>query len=88
MREVLISRQVLDFVGQLPPTPKRRVRAGLRGLSKLEGDIKDLERQLDGYCRIRVYQFRIILKIYPERVDCIFIERRNIVYELFQAGLE
>ena len=88
MREVRISKQVFDFLSQLPPTPKKRVRAGLRGLSELDGDIKDLERQLDGYCRLRVYQFRIILKIHPDRVDCIFIERRDIVYEVFQAGLE
>lgn len=88
MREVRISKQVLDFVSQLPPTPKKRVRSGLRGLSELKGDIKDLERQLDGYCRLRVYQFRVILKIKPSQVDCVFIERRDIVYEVFQAGLE
>lgn len=87
MRDVRISDQVRDYIRQLPPVPEKRLRAGLRGLEELEGDIKDLERQLDGYCRLRVHQFRIILKIHPERVDCSFIERRNIVYELFSASL-
>ena len=88
MRDIRISTQVRDYISRLPPTPKKRVRSGLRGLATLEGDIKDLERQLEGYCRLRVHQFRIIIKIYPERVDCIFMERRNIVYELFEASLK
>jgi len=87
MRHVRISDQVRDFVSQLPPISKKRIRAGLRGLENLEGDIKDLERQIDGYCRLRVYQFRIVIKVQPKHVDCIFIERRNIVYEVFQASL-
>jgi len=87
MREVRLSRQVYDYVSQLPPVPKRRVRAAIKGLANLEGDIIDLERQLEGYCRLRIYQFRIILKIHPKRVDCLFIERRNLVYDLFEASL-
>ena len=87
MRNVRLSDQVRDYVCGLPPIQKKRVRFGLRGLVNLEGDIKDFERQLDGYCRLRVHQFRIILKIYPDHVNCIFIERRNIIYEVFQASI-
>jgi mRNA-degrading endonuclease RelE of RelBE toxin-antitoxin system len=87
MRDVRISDQVYDYIRALPPVPKQRLRAGLRGLANLESDLKDLERQLDGYCRLRVHQFRIILKVHQGHVDCIFIERRNIVYEVFQASL-
>lgn len=87
MRDVRISDQVRNYIRALPPVPKKRLRAGLRELADLEGDIKDLERQLDGYCRLRVHQFRIIFKVHPEHIDCIFIERRNIVHEVFQASI-
>lgn len=86
MRQVRISDQVADYVRQLPPTPKKRVRSGLKRLEKLEGDLKDLEHPLEGYCRLRVFQFRIILKIKAKTVDCIFIERRSIVYEVFESN--
>ena len=86
MRQVRISDQVADYIRQLPPTPKQRVRSGLKGLATLQGDLKDLEHPLDGYCRLRVFQFRIILKIRPATVDCIFIERRSIVYEVFESS--
>lgn len=88
MKAVRLSVQVLDYVRQLPPDPRKRVRAALRGLAQLEGDLKDFEHPLDGYCRLRVKQFRVMLKILPDRVDCVFIERRNIVYEVFQANLK
>lgn len=87
MRTVRLSAQVLDYIRQLPPVPKKRVRSALKRLADLKGDIKDLEHPLDGYCRLRVYQFRIILKIDTASVDCIFMERRNIVYEVFEATI-
>lgn len=86
MKRIRISDQVADYIRQLPPTPKKRVRSGLRGLENLEGDLKDLEHPLEGYCRLRVYQFRVILKIQTDSVDCIFIERRSIVYEIFESN--
>ena len=86
MRRLRISDQVADYIRQLPPTPKKRIRHGLKGLETLQGDLKELEHPLDAYCRLRVFQFRIILKIQPETVDCIFIERRSIVYEVFESN--
>ncbi|MGC6423511.1 MAG: hypothetical protein ACON4O_00830 [Lentimonas sp.] len=80
MREVCISDEVRDYIPCLPPIPEKRQQAGLRRIA-------DLERPLDGYCRLRVHQFRIIFKLRPERVDSICIERRNIVYEVFEASL-
>ena len=86
MKRVLISDQVADYIRQLPPLAKKRIRSGLKGLATLDGDLKDLESPLEGYCRLRVYQFRIIVKIHADRVDCIFIERRSIVYEIFESN--
>jgi len=87
MRAVRLSEQVVTFVRQLPPESKKRVRSALRDLRDLKGDLKELESPLDGYCRLRIFQFRVIVKIHPKSVDCIFIERRSIVYEVFEGDL-
>ncbi len=86
MRKVQISEQVADYVRRLSPIPKKRIRSALKGLEQLEGDLKDLEEPLDGYARLRIYQFRVILSIQPDKVNCIFIERRSIVYEVFESN--
>jgi mRNA-degrading endonuclease RelE of RelBE toxin-antitoxin system len=86
MRKVQISEQVADYVRQLPPIPKKRIRSALKSLEQLEGDLKDLEEPLDRYTRLRIYQFRVILSIEPDKIVCIFIERRSIVYEVFESN--
>jgi len=86
MRQIRLSDQVADYICLLPPTPKKRVRSALKGLQHLEGNLKELEHPLDSYCRLRVFQFRVILKINKDTVDCIFIERRSIVYEVFESN--
>lgn len=48
------------------------------------GDVKPLEGPLQDYCRLRVGTYRIILRYTtPQTVECVFAERRNIVYEVF-----
>ncbi len=82
--KVELSEQVVEFVRRLAPPPRRLVRAALRGLGKGHGDIKSLEGPLDGYCRLRVHGYRVIFA-YAERrtIQCIYAERRGIVYEVF-----
>jgi len=84
---VRLSDQVLAYGRALPPVQKARVRAALRGLQSLEGDLRDLQHPLEDYCRLRVHQFRVILKITPETVDCLFIEKRPLVYAAFEQAL-
>jgi mRNA interferase RelE/StbE len=55
------------------------------------GDIKALEGELSGYWRLREGGYRII---YADHVkdglrtfDCLFVERRPIVYQLFEQLL-
>ena len=85
---IRVSDQVVDFVRRLAPEPRRRVREALRALGRGEGDIKALEAPLAGYCRLRVGNFRIVfVQATPGRIDCIFIERRALVYEVFAAAL-
>jgi hypothetical protein len=52
--EVQWSRQVQDFVSTLAPDPKKKLRAGIRGLAEDRGDIKLLADELIGYQRLRV----------------------------------
>jgi mRNA-degrading endonuclease RelE of RelBE toxin-antitoxin system len=87
--KVEISEPVVDFVRRLPPDPRRRLRRALRDLSHERGDIKPLEPPLEGYCRLRVGAYRIVLS-YAKRgvIQCVFAERRSIVYELLVELLE
>jgi mRNA-degrading endonuclease RelE of RelBE toxin-antitoxin system len=87
--DVQWSEQVAQFVASLAPDPKKRLRAGIRGLGDDRGDTKDLVDDLIGYRRLRVGQFRMI---YREDFEdgqavrkCLFAERRNVVYEMFAA---
>jgi mRNA-degrading endonuclease RelE of RelBE toxin-antitoxin system len=80
---VLLAEQVVHFVRRLPPEPRRRIRRSLRDLARERGDITPLEPPLDGYSRLRVGGYRIILS-YARRntIECIFAERRSVVYEM------
>jgi mRNA-degrading endonuclease RelE of RelBE toxin-antitoxin system len=85
---VELAPQVIDFVRRLPPEPRRRLRRALRALANEKGDIMPLEGPLDGYCRLRVGGYRIIFAYSGRRaIQCIFAERRSIVYEVFAAAL-
>ena len=52
--KVELSEQVLNFVRSLAPEPRRTLRLGQRGLEQERGDIKQLEGELAGWCRLRV----------------------------------
>ncbi len=89
--EVLLSDQVKRFLAALAPEPRKKLRAGLHGLETDRGDIKDLADDLLGYKRLRVGSFRVIYfetfrGSRPVR-ECVFAERRNLVYELFAQML-
>ncbi|MFM9966497.1 MAG: type II toxin-antitoxin system RelE family toxin [Planctomycetaceae bacterium] len=85
--KVEISDQVLNFVRSLAPEPRRLLRQGLRDLQDELGDIKQLEGDLAGWCRLRIKSYRIIFRYEVEKshrtARCVFAERRALVYELF-----
>ena len=85
--KVEISDQVLNFVRSLAPEPRRLLRQGLRDLQDEVGDIKQLEGDLAGWCRLRIKSYRIIFRYEIEEsrrtARCVFAERRELVYELF-----
>jgi len=82
------SDQVVAWLAGLPPDPKRRVRRALRHLAAGRGDIRQLERELSGFHRLRVGGYRIVFHYEDEvtiRLD--FAEERSVVYETLIALL-
>jgi mRNA-degrading endonuclease RelE of RelBE toxin-antitoxin system len=85
---VRLAPQVVDFVRRLAPQPRRRLRLALRDLAKGKGDVKPLEGTVQDYCRLRVGPYRIVLSYgRPDTVECVFAERRSIVYEIFADAM-
>ena len=86
--KVRLAPQVVDFVRSQAPEPRRRLRRALRDLGRGTGDIKPLEGPLQDYSRLRVGPYRVILSYRtPRTVECVFAERRSIVYEVFADAM-
>lgn len=82
-----LSPQVAGFLRTLAPEPRRTLREALRAQADGEGDVLELEHPLDGFCRLRVGRYRIVIHTVLQGagrvVRCDFAERRQLVYELF-----
>jgi mRNA interferase RelE/StbE len=82
---------VESFLKSLAPEPRRRLRDALRGLARGKGDIRALEQELDGFCRLRVGRYRVIFHYVPGQEGpecfCDFAEARPMIYEHFAALL-
>jgi mRNA-degrading endonuclease RelE of RelBE toxin-antitoxin system len=63
------------------------LRTAIKALADDRGDLKALEGPLTGYGRLRVTGYRVIYRERSEKgvrvIDCIYAERRAVVYELF-----
>ena len=78
----------MGFLRRLAPQPRRSLRLALKALAKGEGDIKPLEGALMGYSRLRVSSYRVIVFYRsPNEIECVFAERRSIIYEIFAEAL-
>ena len=68
------------------------LREALRALVKERGDIRALEGPLKDYHRLRVGGYRIVFAYRlvgkKRRIQCIYAERRNAVYEMFAEILK
>jgi mRNA interferase RelE/StbE len=82
------SRQVIDFASRLAPAPRRALKRALEGLRAGTGDIQPLEANLSGYHRLRAGKYRIIFQYARDgAIEAVFIEQRELVYEIFAAEL-
>jgi mRNA interferase RelE/StbE len=83
--KISASDQVTGWLGNLPPEPKRRVRAALKGLGKWKGDVKALRGDLEGFYRLRVGGYRIVYRVLNGKViQLAYADARDIVYENFR----
>jgi mRNA-degrading endonuclease RelE of RelBE toxin-antitoxin system len=84
---IRVEAQVESFVKSLAPEPRRRLARAIKALSEDRGDLKRLEGKLEGYSRLRVAGHRVVFFERAERgerlIDCVFAEKRAVVYELF-----
>ena len=84
---VNIESQVEAFIRSLASEPRRRLARALKALARDEGDVKRLEGKLEGYSRLRVAGHRVIFSERSEGseriIDCIYAEKRALVYDLF-----
>jgi mRNA-degrading endonuclease RelE of RelBE toxin-antitoxin system len=85
--KIEVSEQVREFIRSCPPDVRRWLRQALRKLENEEGDIKRLDGELEGYCRLRIRSYRIIFRYeingHGRRIFCPFVEHRGVVYETF-----
>jgi mRNA-degrading endonuclease RelE of RelBE toxin-antitoxin system len=87
-RRIQLRTQVKDFMDRLPPEPRRRLKLALRGLENERGDRTALREGLAGYHRLRVGGYRVIYRYLPGGVtECVFAERRSLVYQLFEREM-
>ena len=92
MTEIRVSEQVEHYVKALAPEPRQVLRSGIKGLADGKGDLKSLEADLMGWQRLRVMSYRVLFKEYWKSgnrvIDCVYINRRSVVYELFRELLK
>ena len=92
MTKIRVSAQVEGFVKSLAPEPRKTLRAGIKALAANKGDIIQLEAELAGWQRLRVNTYRVIFKATwgngVRTVDCVYVNRRSVVYELFRELLK
>lgn len=88
-KKVVVFPQAESFIRSLAPEPRKRLIQAIKALP--HGVTKLLEGTLAGYSRLRVGGFRVVymdtVKKGIRTFDCIFVERRPIVYELFEKIL-
>jgi mRNA-degrading endonuclease RelE of RelBE toxin-antitoxin system len=79
-RRVLLLPKTADVVRQLPPEPKRKVRAALAELLRDPDLGEPLERELTGMRRIRVGRLRIVYRVSAVALEIVAIGPRRTIY--------
>jgi len=92
--KVTLEDQPRDFILRQPPETKRALRAALHGVEAGTVFPEPLEDELEGFYKLKVGDFRIVLQAVSApggpRFRAVFAERRKSVYVLFSQllGLE
>jgi mRNA-degrading endonuclease RelE of RelBE toxin-antitoxin system len=87
--QVSASEQVQLWLQGLPPEPKARVRRTLKALvqgSSRDLDVKPLRRELEGFYRLRVGDYRLVYHLEPgNRIRLDYADIRDVVYDAFRT---
>jgi mRNA-degrading endonuclease RelE of RelBE toxin-antitoxin system len=85
--EVLVAERVRLYVRSQAPAPRQALHRAVKALAKDQGDIKRLEGKLSGWSRLRVTEHRVLFRETADRgvrkINCVFAEKRSVVYEMF-----
>jgi mRNA interferase RelE/StbE len=85
---VVVQEPVYEFARRLAPEPRRAVKRALLDLRKEQGDIRELDGSLSGYCRLRIGKYRLIFRyVSRSTIEAVFLEERSMVYEVFATEL-
>ena len=86
--KISASEQVQVWLLGLPPETKRRVRQALKTLRAGRShrlDLQSLRRELEGFYRLRIGDYRIIYHLEPGRIIRLdYADIRDVVYDLFR----
>ena len=85
LTKVAVSAQVRAYQGKLAPEPRLRLKLAIAGLAENKGDTKALTDKLEGYCRLRVGQHRVVYRHFNGRIECFYVAPRKTVYEYLSA---
>ena len=91
---VVLEDQVLEFIQRQPPETRKHLREALHAVENGEIYPEPLEDKLEGFYKLKIERFRILLQ--PDKSElgpifkAVFCERRAVVYEMFAQilGLE
>lgn len=82
-----LDDQPLAFLRRQPPEARQALRAALHAVEAGEREPVALEGELDGFYKVRVGSYRLVLAALPgaegPRYRVIFAEKRDVVYVLF-----
>jgi mRNA-degrading endonuclease RelE of RelBE toxin-antitoxin system len=85
--KISASEQVQLWLAGLPPQTKRRVRAALQALQAGDPNLdqKALRRELEGFYRLRIGDYRIVYHMRTGGILCLdYADLREEVYEAFK----
>jgi len=88
---VTLDEQPLKFIRQQAPDSRRALREALHAIESGKIFPEPLEDQLEGFYKLKVAGYRMILQVVPGDSGLgfrvIFAERRSLVYVLFSQLL-
>jgi mRNA-degrading endonuclease RelE of RelBE toxin-antitoxin system len=89
--KVTLDDQPLDYIRRQPPEARKAIRDALHHVEAGRKTPVALEDELDGFYKLRVGSYRLILQATPARgyagFRVVFAEKRKVVYELFSQIL-